>query len=85
MTPKNNPLRLESLEGRQVAVELTVVGRTVVCHGKACYEVHPSLGRVLRISLEDAEGQEIIISEAEFQGSVRVDGSCGCQYLLKLD
>jgi hypothetical protein len=85
MTPHNGAFRLELLDGRQVAVELTVVGRTVVCCGKACYEAHPSLGQVLRISLEDAEGQEIVISEAEFEGTVCVDESCGCRYLLKLD
>jgi len=84
MTPKEDPVPLRSLDGHRVAIELTVVGRKVVCHGTASYEIDATLGRVVRVPLEGADGQEIIVSEADFDGAVEVNGACGCQFLLRL-
>lgn len=84
MTTGDEPLRLNSLDGRRVAVVLAVGGREVVCRGVASYHLDPVLGKVVRIALDQAAGQEIILSEADFEGSVEIDGRYGCDYCVQL-
>ena len=77
-------VNLSQLDGKTVAVILNLPGRTVVWRGMGSYQIDPTMGNVLRISLaelDETDGRpEFVIQETRFEGAIVKDVRHGCDY-----
>ena len=74
---------MQKCDGRQTAVVMRIGSAERVVVGYARIEDDPDLGRVLRISIEDVQGEhDLFIAESQWNGSI-VDGAdYGCEFCL---
>jgi hypothetical protein len=76
------------LNGRRIAVQLRWEGQLRVCTGTAHLALDPVRGDVLRIVLDDADGQSghpvIVILVDEWTGDVSSGGPHACDYTIDI-
>jgi len=77
---------LSECHGKRIAVVLSCQRTTGVFYGVASYEFDETLSNVLRIRVEDVDGDngepEIIISEREWDGEIENGREYGCDACL---
>jgi hypothetical protein len=74
-----------AIDRHTIAARLVVAGQTRVLRGRGHYQDDPELGPVLRIVVADATGDfELVLSEAQWTGSVEPGHALGCDYLVHL-
>jgi hypothetical protein len=77
-------VRLSDLHGQTVAVQVPVAGEDQFLKGRAAYGSDPELGMILRISVVDSPGLEIVIAESLFNGQIMLGDLHACDYLLRV-
>lgn len=75
--------RLDSLDQRQVAVQLLAQGRERLLRGVGAYGPDPDLGGVLRVAIRDEAGPyELVFVEGQWSGRIESGAGVGCDYLM---
>jgi hypothetical protein len=80
------PTELKQFDQKRMVVELTMQGEKRLLPGVATYSVDPTIGKCLRIALDDpASGPlEILLSEQNWSGEIVPDTTHGAEYLVRL-
>ncbi len=82
---KMGSIPLQQLHGAMVEVELDVGGATRSVRGECCFDSDADLGKVLRVLVADRAGNfEILISESNWDGSLRPSSLPDCKFRISL-
>jgi len=81
-------VNLSRLDGKSVALVLSLSGCEVVWLGTGSYQTDGTLGNVLRISFDEpneADGRpELLIQESQWRGTIADGASHGCDYVTAI-
>ena len=78
--------RLQQLDKRTVAVELSVQNRRTILRGHGHFEPTGEFGPVLRVGVEDPAGNfEILLKEREWDGRIESGERFDCDFAVQLD
>lgn len=76
---------LSSANGKRITLAVEVAGRTVELCGLATYESSPNGSNQLRITIDQQGSKlDVIISEAEWTGAMRVDSTGKSDFQIAL-
>jgi hypothetical protein len=78
--------RLQQLDKRTVAIELSVQNRRTILKGMGRFEPAGEFGPVLRVGVADPAGDfEILLKEREWDGRIESGERFECDYAVQLD
>ena len=78
--------RLQQLDNRTVAVELSVQNRRTILRGRGRFESAGECGPVLRVGVQDPAGDfEILLKEREWDGRIETGERFECDFAVQLD
>ena len=79
-------LRLQQLNNRTIAIELSVQNRRTVLRGIGHFEPAGEFGPVLRVGVSDPAGDfEILLKEREWDGRIESGARYECDFAVQLD
>jgi hypothetical protein len=78
--------RLQQLDNRTIAIELSVQNRRTVLRGRGQFQVAGAFGPVLRVGIADPAGDfEILLKEQEWDGRIESGERFDCDFAVQLD